>query len=486
MKKSLHYSILCALVLLFHLPTMAQEVLINFVTETTQPTANNTFTHTVSGFTFTATKEKGLNPPKHFTSTTGDLRLYAKNKLVISSETPFNRLVFNISNKGLEQWADLIPSKGDKLVANKDAKTATWEAPEPVTSMEFIVGDDNAYGNKRGKSGRLGQFFFNSVSITKVNGNVEVVEAPTFSHQTGNYFDAFDLVLTAPEGYSIYYTDDLSIPNNNSKRYNTPIKITSLMTIKAVAYNAAGKKSFVVEHTFTFPAIRANIAEMKQLAAKETAKLTFQNAMVLAASNERIFIADNSGAIMLYKTGLNYTPGTILNGTLICKFDTFEGLPEIISAGNDTKADLIQTTPGNLPTPKETSLSEIKNNDMLCKLVKISGVTLDSVGNKLYANVGNERIEVFNNTLQAIPAGTKLAKGSTNNTITAIVGIYKNNYQLLPTTTEGLHLVATGIKSAVAKEETTGKDVLYNLAGQRVNADYKGVVIKNGKKYILK
>lgn len=44
--------------------------------------------------------------------------------------------------------------------------------------------------------------------------------------------------------------------------------------------------------------------------------------------------------------------------------------------------------------------------------------------------------------------------------------------------------VATGISTVVTKTETTGNT--YNLAGQRVNSNYKGIVIKDGKKYIVK
>ena len=45
---------------------------------------------------------------------------------------------------------------------------------------------------------------------------------------------------------------------------------------------------------------------------------------------------------------------------------------------------------------------------------------------------------------------------------------------------------ATGIK-AIANEQVTKNNVqLYNLAGQRVDAAYKGIVIKNGKKYLNK
>ena len=43
---------------------------------------------------------------------------------------------------------------------------------------------------------------------------------------------------------------------------------------------------------------------------------------------------------------------------------------------------------------------------------------------------------------------------------------------------------ATAITSVAT--DTAEGGAAYNLAGQRVNAGYKGIVIKNGKKYIVK
>jgi hypothetical protein len=43
---------------------------------------------------------------------------------------------------------------------------------------------------------------------------------------------------------------------------------------------------------------------------------------------------------------------------------------------------------------------------------------------------------------------------------------------------------ATGIQNVQVKKATD--NAIYNLAGQKVNASYKGIVIKNGKKYIQK
>lgn len=45
---------------------------------------------------------------------------------------------------------------------------------------------------------------------------------------------------------------------------------------------------------------------------------------------------------------------------------------------------------------------------------------------------------------------------------------------------------STGIQQTIAPAKVIENNVIYNLAGQRVNESYKGIVIKNGKKYIQK
>ena len=50
---------------------------------------------------------------------------------------------------------------------------------------------------------------------------------------------------------------------------------------------------------------------------------------------------------------------------------------------------------------------------------------------------------------------------------------------------EGAGNAITGIFN-ITNTITTGSDVIYNLSGQRVSKDYKGIVIKNGKKVIQK
>lgn len=45
---------------------------------------------------------------------------------------------------------------------------------------------------------------------------------------------------------------------------------------------------------------------------------------------------------------------------------------------------------------------------------------------------------------------------------------------------------STGIQQTIAPAKVVENNVIYNLAGQKVNENYKGIVIKNGKKYIQK
>lgn len=51
---------------------------------------------------------------------------------------------------------------------------------------------------------------------------------------------------------------------------------------------------------------------------------------------------------------------------------------------------------------------------------------------------------------------------------------------------DGQEIVNTGIKTITNGQQQSQNNATYNLAGQRVSDNYKGIVIKNGKKIILK
>lgn len=130
-----------------------------------------------SPYTFSANKNSGNNAPTQ-NKTDKDIRLYAKNTLTVStSGGKICKIVFHISNKGLDQWAEFTPNNGSVTVST-EKHTATWENTEGATSITFTVGDKCKYGTKG--TSKSGQFCFDSVDITGLGGSSSTSTSLTF------------------------------------------------------------------------------------------------------------------------------------------------------------------------------------------------------------------------------------------------------------------------------------------------------------------
>lgn len=124
-------------------------------------------------------------------------------------------IVFHISKKGLEQWAEITPDNGSVTVSTEN-KTATWENIEGATSVTFTVGDKSKYGTKG--TNKAGQFCFDSVDITTLGGSSDTstsltfgadVDGKTFVVRQGDSFaDKTATVTPADAKGSISYASD--------------------------------------------------------------------------------------------------------------------------------------------------------------------------------------------------------------------------------------------------------------------------------------
>lgn len=168
-----------------------------------------------SPYTFSAEKNSGSTKPTQ-NGTTKDIRLYAKNSLTVStSSEKMCTIVFHISKKGLDQWAEFTPDNGSVTVSKKD-KTATWENKEGATSVTFTVGDKCKYGTAA--TTKAGQFCFDSVDITTLGGSSATstsltfgadVDGKTFIVRQGDSFaDKTATVTPADAKGSISYASD--------------------------------------------------------------------------------------------------------------------------------------------------------------------------------------------------------------------------------------------------------------------------------------
>ena len=168
-----------------------------------------------SPYTFSAEKNSGSTAPTQ-NGNTKDIRLYAKNSLTVStSSEKMCTIVFHISKKGLDQWAEFTPDNGSVTVSKTD-KTVTWENKEGATSVTFTVGDKCKYGTAA--TTKAGQFCFDSVDITTLGGSSATstsltfgadVDGKTFVVRQGDSFaDKTATVTPADAKGSISYASD--------------------------------------------------------------------------------------------------------------------------------------------------------------------------------------------------------------------------------------------------------------------------------------
>ena len=230
-----------------------------------------------------------------------------------------------------------------------------------------------------------------------------------------------------------------------------------------------------------------NIAAFKALSDGTTAQLKLNNAQVLYTwtsnkGNTSTYIHDTTGALLLFDCGLTLEENKMLNGEVTLKLTDYNGLPEGVNT-DKTNADKLTITDGTPAKPKVITPDKASEN--LSDLVQVEGVTIQSEQSgkytNYYAHVGDQKIQLYNGFHLDAYNDLSTLEGAENKTVKGIVSMFKGNYQITIISIDA----TTGINNLNAESNTLEEDApMYNLAGQRVSKEYKGVVIQNGKKFI--
>ncbi len=225
-----------------------------------------------------------------------------------------------------------------------------------------------------------------------------------------------------------------------------------------------------------------NIAAFKALENNTDAVLTLKDAQVLYSwtsknNHNSTYVRDATGALLLYDASLGLEANKVVNGTVNLTRTAYND--QIQAKKNDkTNADNLTVTDGEA-TPKTITLAQASQN--VSDLVVVENVNIVAKGNKFYAVSGTDSLQVYNGF--HLDGYTPAAAENVN--IKGIIAQYKQTYEIYPIEAP---TVATGIET-IKTDGAKALDLnapLYNIAGQRVSRSYKGVVIQNGKKYILK
>lgn len=214
----------------------------------TKVTWNGGYTQAPFSFKGDIGGNTNIGPTQNITAK--DIRLYAKNKLTVSTTgKKIVKIVFTISTAGKKQWAELTATTGS-VVADKANSIATWENVEGATSVTFTVGDKCKYGTAA--QTKSGQFFFNSVDIYELSAEpgktpTKVAFPAEYSNKTFTFTEGKLEGFTAPKATE---TNNVAGTITYSSNNESAVKVNA--STGALSFPGYGEATITATFTPTY------------------------------------------------------------------------------------------------------------------------------------------------------------------------------------------------------------------------------------------
>ena len=262
--------------------------------------------------------------------------------------------------------------------------------------------------------------------------------------------------------------DKLTIIGNRGS-YNDKIEVLNAYFVSVVSGGDTPIEPQEPDHT------NVTIADLSNATAKiANVNLTLNNAQVLYANGARVFVREGDKAILFYSLGIDdLKTNAILNGSIKGKLDIYNNLNEFCKT-EYTKTDALTITQSETAAePLAIDMADAKNH--VSDLVKFTGVSFTDInGKNAVANLDGKTLPVYDQ----FGLFTDNMEGVFD--LTGVITVYKENVQIYPIAIS----TASGVKALKLDQNTNAP--AYNLSGQQVSGSYRGLVIKNGRKFMVK
>ena len=244
-----------------------------------------------------------------------------------------------------------------------------------------------------------------------------------------------------------------------------------------------------VEVTYT------DVASVKDLLANYTEdtknlNLTLTNAKVTYVNEYNgtinTYVREGDAAIELRTLGFNMPVNSILTGKVKVDLTFNYGVPYLVANAGTNDESITVTESTEAAQPIEATVADIIANKYLNDFVTIKDFTFSKEEYQegrfnYYANDGEQKIMIYDK-FNKVGGVAELTEGEKYNVVGLYGAIFKGTPEIIPT--QAVVPTSTGISNITVT--TADNAPAYNLAGQKVNGSYKGIVIKNGKKMIKK
>lgn len=234
-----------------------------------------------------------------------------------------------------------------------------------------------------------------------------------------------------------------------------------------------------------------NIAAFKALASGTTATLTLKNAQVVyknvyttkSGTNTEYYVRDASGAIQFFNTDLELNVNQVINGTVEVTYSPYNEMPEAKKTAN-TSAEKLTITDGEAAVPTKVTVADLTSDKYLCDLVTVENVNITTEEEGTHTNnylvSGDDKVMIYDK----FKTNVTISEGEGYD-VTGVLVTAKLSGNIIKELAPISAPVPTGINN-ITTEATDANAPAYNLSGQRVGKNAKGVLIKNGKKYVVK
>lgn len=458
---------------------------------------------------------------------TGKQYRFGKGGFAQISSTAGNitKVVFTCTVNGTAKWGpgNFTDATAGTYTYQEDGNEGTWEGND--ASFQLTASGSQVRATK--------------IEVT-IGGTVTPsLAAPTISGETP-FAETTTVTIAAEDGATVYYTTNGQDPDDREgTQYTAPFTLSETATVKAIAYKGdlqspVATKEFkkqanvkttgngTVENPYT-AADAVAMYDANALPADTafyTGVITSIKEVSTQFGNATYTIAASADA----QETLEVFRGYYLENKKFTAQDQIKVGDKVVVKGHlinyNGTLELAQrnfiwslngkTTAGDEPVePKDTAsytveqavavlTSDAETTDVVYITGKISQI------DEVSAQYGNATYYISDDGTTANQLMVFRGKYLNNEKFTAedqikvgdevkIAGVL-TNYKKGDTVTKevsysyivAINGVTTGINSVVAAPALDANAPVYNLAGQRVSKSYKGVVVQNGRKFILK
>lgn len=265
------------------------------------------------------------------------------------------------------------------------------------------------------------------VKTEDVSGKTKIATDVSFSPTEVNVDDTGSFTLTATyatgASYSITWASDdediIEVDNDGAYTAYNPGSANVTVTITPDdedTYEAVSKK---VKVTVKAGALE-NIAALTEQTTAGSYDVALNNAVVTYTNGNYAYIQDESGAVVMYKSGHGLSAGQMLNGTATVTYQLRYGNPQITAlsgvtpeAGTTTPAPT-EVTPDNFPVI----------SDVLSQWFKVTGASITKNGTRYYVDLNGQNVQLY---AQGDAQGFSISNFDATYTIVGFPTIYVNN-----------------------------------------------------------